>query len=77
MKAVIWSSDNCWFCSESKRIMESKGMEIEERVIGNGEWTKEDLLEAVPNANTVPQIFIDGEHVGGHDDLVKRMMKGE
>jgi glutaredoxin len=38
-------------------------------VIGEG-WTREQLLEAVPTARTVPQIFIGEELVGGYDQLV-------
>ena len=32
-------------------------------------FTKEELLESVPTARTVPQIFLDGKYVGGFDDL--------
>jgi glutaredoxin 3 len=49
--------------------LNSKGYEYEERVIGEG-WTREQLLEAVPTARTVPQIFIGEELVGGYDQLV-------
>jgi glutaredoxin 3 len=45
-----------------------KGIEIEERKVG-GDWTKEQLLEAVPTARTVPQIFLDDEHIGGFQEL--------
>ena len=50
-----------------------KGIEFEERKIGSG-YTKEDLLEAVPTARTVPQIFLDGELVGGYDQLKERLV---
>ena len=40
------------------------------RKIGDG-YTKEELLEEVPNARTVPQIFLNGEHVGGYTELQK------
>ena len=40
----------------------------EERMIGDG-WTKEQLLEAVPTARTVPQIILKGKLIGGYDQL--------
>ncbi len=49
-----------------------KGIEIEERNI-NEDWTKEQLFEAVPNARSVPQIFLDDELVGGFTELKKRL----
>ena len=68
MKAVIWSKDHCPYCVQAKTLLEMKGIEFEERKIGSG-YTKEDLLEAVPNARTVPQIFLDGELIGGYTEL--------
>ena len=44
------------------------GIEFEERKIGYG-YTKEDLLEAVPNARAVPQIFINNTLIGGFTEL--------
>lgn len=70
MKALVWSKDLCPFCDRAKALLKQKGIEFEERKIGSG-WTKEQLLESVPTARTVPQIFLDGKLIGGHDDLVK------
>jgi glutaredoxin len=66
--AIIWSKQNCTFCDQAKMLMNNKGIAFEERKIGEG-WTREQLLEAVPNARTVPQIFLDGELVGGFTEL--------
>jgi glutaredoxin len=73
MKAIIWSKDSCQYCVRAKSLLEMKGIEFEERKIGSG-YTKEDLLEAVPTARTVPQIFLDGELVGGYDQLKERLV---
>lgn len=70
MKATIWSKDMCPYCDRAKALLKQKGIEFEERKIGNG-WSKEQLLESVPTARTVPQIFLDELHIGGYDDLVK------
>ena len=68
MRALIWSKSSCPFCVKAKMLLEQKGIEYEERIIGSG-WTREQLLESVPNARTVPQIFLDGKLVGGYTDL--------
>ena len=70
MKAVIWSKPDCPYCVKAEKLLQLKGYEIEERKIGFG-WNREQLFEAVPNAKSVPQIFLDGKYIGGHDDLVK------
>jgi glutaredoxin 3 len=68
MTAIIWSKPDCPYCVQAKALLEQKGIEFEERKIGDG-WTKEQLLEAVPNARTVPQIFLNDELVGGFTEL--------
>jgi len=68
MNAIIWSRDNCPYCIQAKTLLEQKGIEYEERKIGEG-YTREDLLEVAPRARTVPQIFLDGELIGGFTEL--------
>lgn len=68
MKAIVWSKYQCPFCDQAKALLTQKGIEFEERKIGDG-WTKEDLLEAVPTARTVPQIFLGENLVGGFTEL--------
>ena len=72
VKVVIWSKNGCTYCEKAKALLKSKEIAYEERNI-NTSWTKEQLLEAVPNARTVPQIFIDDELIGGFDDLAKKL----
>lgn len=68
MKAVIWSKYHCPYCDQAKALLTSKGIQFEEKKIGDG-YTKEELLEAVPNARAVPQIFLDDVHIGGFQEL--------
>lgn len=68
MKAIVWSKYHCPYCDQAKKLLNSKGIEFEERKIGDG-WTKEELLEHVPNARTVPQIFLDDRLIGGFTEL--------
>ena len=53
-------------------MLTSKGIQFEEKKIGEG-WTKEELLEAVPTARTVPQIFLGEEYVGGFTELKQKL----
>jgi glutaredoxin 3 len=73
MKAIIYSKPNCPYCIRAKTLLQQKGVQYEERVIGEG-YTKQQLLEVVPNARTVPQILLDGVLVGGFDDLQKKFL---
>jgi glutaredoxin 3 len=72
MKAIVWSKDSCSFCTQAKALLESKGIEYEERNVSQN-WTREQLLEAVPTARTLPQIFLDQELVGGFAELRKKL----
>ncbi len=72
MKAVVWSKNACPFCDQAKNLLKLKGIEYEERNIST-DWTREQLLEAVPDARTVPQIFLDGELIGGFTELRKHL----
>ena len=68
MKAVVWSKYHCPFCDQAKALLKQREIPFEEKKIGDG-YTKEELLEAVPNARTVPQIFIDDNLIGGFTEL--------
>ncbi len=71
-KAIVWSKDACPFCDQAKNLLKLKGIEYEERNISR-DWTREQLLEAVPNARTVPQIFLDEQLIGGFTELRKHL----
>lgn len=74
MKVVVWSKYHCGHCDQAKNLLQSKGVQYEERKLGDG-WTKEDLLEEIPTAKSLPQILIDGELVGGIANLRKYFEK--
>ncbi len=70
MKAIVWSNIGCHFCEQAKTLLKQKGIEYEERNLAK-DWKVQDLLEAVPNARAVPQIFIDDKYIGSYDNLVE------
>ena len=72
MKAVVWSKNACPFCDQAKGLLKMKGIEFEERNVSK-DWTKEQLLESVPTARTLPQIFLDDNYIGGFTELKKHL----
>ncbi len=68
MKAIVWSKDKCPHCEQAKSLLKAKNIDFEERNLSIN-WSKEQLLESVPTARTVPQIFLGEEYVGGIDKL--------
>jgi glutaredoxin len=69
VRAIIWTKDSCSFCIKAKNLLTANKISFEERRIDKN-WTKQQLLEMVPDARTVPQIFIDNMYIGGYTDLV-------
>jgi glutaredoxin len=76
MKAIVWSKYNCPYCEQAKALLKSKGIEYTEKKIGDG-YTKEDLLESVPTARSVPQIFLDEKLIGGFTELKQYLTNNE
>ena len=72
MQAIVWSKDACPFCVQAKALLESRGIKFEERNVSQ-DWTREQLLEAVPTARTLPQIFLDKAYIGGFTELRKHL----
>ena len=73
-KAIIWSNIGCHFCEMAKDLLKQKGIEYEERSLAK-EWKVQQLLEAVPGARSVPQIFVDEKYIGGYEELVEHLKK--
>lgn len=73
MKAKLYTKDNCPYCVNAKALLKNKDVAFTEIKIGE-DITREEFFEALPNARTVPQIFLEvsGSEflVGGYTDLV-------
>jgi glutaredoxin 3 len=68
--AIVFSQENCVACNSAVSLLKREGYTVEVRKIGDGEtWTKQDLLELVPDARSVPQIFVGNYYVGGLPQL--------
>jgi len=68
-KVEIYTKMYCGYCFRAKRLLDEKGVAYEEYDITLGGPRRAEMLERRPGASTVPQIFIDGQAIGGSDDL--------
>jgi glutaredoxin 3 len=69
MKQIqIYSTDNCPWCARAKSLLQTRGLDFEEIDIGTDRIRTQEMIER-SGRRTVPQIFIDGEHIGGFDEL--------
>ncbi len=68
-KIEIYTKAFCGYCARAKALLDSKGVSYEEYDLTMGGSKRQEMLERANGRTTVPQIFIDGEHIGGSDDL--------
>ena len=64
---VIYTLDNCFHCDQAKELMEQRGIEFEEKIIGKDIEPK--VFKEKFNVDKAPLIFIDGKQIGGFRDL--------
>ncbi|MEX1035260.1 MAG: glutaredoxin 3 [Sneathiella sp.] len=75
-KIEIYTTMFCPFCSRAKKLLNSKGVEyVEIDVTVDGEL-REEMTHRANGAYTVPQIFIDGQHIGDSDMIHMLDSKG-
>ena len=65
----IYSKTSCSYCWQAKRLLDSKGVAYKEIVIDFGGPDRAVMIQRANGRSTVPQIFIDGRHIGGCSDL--------
>ena len=68
-KVEIYTTMMCPYCYHAKQLLEHKGVAYEETDVGMNGKLRREMMDRAGGAHTVPQIFIDGQHVGGCDDL--------
>jgi glutaredoxin 3 len=78
MKNVeIYTGPLCIFCDWAKALLEKKGVPFKEIYIGNDQKKMEEMIKKTNGLRAVPQIFIDGQHIGGNDKLQALERKGK
>jgi len=75
-KVEFYSADWCPFCMRAKALLDSRGIEYEEVNVDRIPGFREKLVE-MTGRMTIPQIIIDGEPVGGYDDIAALDRAGE
>ena len=73
----IYSKFGCPYCARAKALLRSKGVSFEEIDITMGGPRRAEMIQRAGGRTTVPQVFIDGQHVGGSDDLAALDHAGE
>lgn len=73
----IYTKAFCPYCSRAMRLLGEKGVEQVEYDITMGGPRRAEMIERANGGTTVPQIFIDGRHVGGSDDLAALEAEGK
>jgi glutaredoxin 3 len=68
-KIEIYTKFLCPYCTRAKALLTAKGVAFDEHDISMGGPLRAEMLERAGGRNTVPQVFIDGHHIGGSDDL--------
>lgn len=72
----IYSTAICPYCVAAKNLLKAKGLSWREIRIDTDPAARGTMLERSGGRRTVPQIFINGAHVGGFDDLAKAERDG-
>ena len=68
-RVIVYSQPFCGYCSAAKRLLKEKGAEFAEFDVMFEAGRRDEMIERSGGRRTVPQIFIDGRHIGGYDDL--------
>ena len=68
-KIEIYTSPFCGYCHRAKALLTRKGAAFTEYDVMMDAAKRDEMLKRAEGAHTVPQIFIDGRHIGGCDDL--------
>ena len=73
----IYTTPICPYCVRAKALLSKKGVSYKEIDVGGDPALRESMIKRAGGKRTVPQIFIDGHHVGGSDDLYALERRGE
>jgi glutaredoxin 3 len=76
-KVEIYTKSTCPYCFRAKALLKEKGVEPVEVTVDLGGEKRQEMIERAGGRMTVPQIFINGRHVGGCDDLFELEVAGK
>ena len=73
----IYTTPLCGYCHAAKRLLTAKGASFAETDVSGNSGARQAMTERAGGRHTVPQIFIDGHHIGGFDELSALERKGK
>jgi len=73
----IYTRATCGYCVRAKRLLAMRGVDYKEISIDGDQSSRATMIERANGRTTVPQIFINGQHVGGCDDLFELEQDGK
>lgn len=76
-KIQVYTTEYCPFCVRAKALLRSKGVSFDEIDVTNDPVAREQMIELADGRRTVPEIFINGQIIGGYDDLRALDIAGE
>ena len=65
---IMYTTANCPYCVRAKELLAAKGLSYKEMRVDMDEELRQDMMQK-SGRRTVPQIFINGQAIGGFDDL--------
>lgn len=68
-KVEIYSTMWCGYCARARALLQKKGVVFDDIDIETDTARRDEMIKRAGGRMTVPQIFIDGTHIGGSDDL--------
>ncbi|MDO6964829.1 glutaredoxin 3 [Rhizobium alvei] len=68
-QVIIYTRQFCGYCASAKALLADKGVDFVEHDATGRPEIRSEMIEKAHGRNTFPQIFINGDHVGGCDDL--------
>jgi glutaredoxin 3 len=68
-KIEIYTGMMCGYCSAAIRLLKKKGVAFDETDVSFSSGKRNEMMARANGRHSVPQIFIDDEHIGGCDDL--------
>ncbi len=66
---LIYTKEYCPYCTQAKKLLKEKNQQFTEIDLGLRPDLRDEMISKSKGRNTVPQIFINGQHIGGCDDL--------
>ncbi len=72
----VYTKAFCPFCARAKALLSRKGADYAETDISMDPAARDIMMQRSGGRSTVPQIFIDGQHIGGSDDLTALDARG-